>query len=66
MEGFLTRGWEVILPWFGGTAALDREATLTARWLHEPRAISHRPVGLGCAHPLGRYRPGGSAFLSPR
>ena len=36
MEGFLTRGWELILPGCGGTAALVRGATLAARWFHEP------------------------------
>ena len=31
MEGFLSRGWELILPGCGGTSALARGATLTAR-----------------------------------
>ena len=65
MEGFLTRGWEIILPGCGGTSALARGATLAARWLHEPQAISNHPVGLGFPHPSGRYRPGGSACTSP-
>ena len=30
MEGFLTRGWELILSGCGGTSALSRGATLAA------------------------------------
>ena len=65
MGGFLTQGWELILPGCGGTSALAREATLAARWLHEPQPISNQPVGLGFPHHAGRYRHGGSAFSSP-
>ena len=65
MEGFLTRGWELILPGCGGTSAFTRGATLAARWLHEPQPISDHPVGLGFPHPAGRYRTEGSAFTSP-
>ena len=65
MDGFLIRGWELILPGCGGTSALARGATLAARWLHEPQPISNLPMGLGFPHPAGRYRPGESAFLSP-
>ena len=64
MEGFLTRGWEIILPGCGGTSALARGPTLAARWLHEPQLINDRPVGLGFPHPAGRYRPGGSVYSS--
>ena len=38
MEGFLIRGWELILPGCGGTSALARGATLAERWLHEPQS----------------------------
>ena len=55
MEGFLIRGWELILPGCGLTSALAREATLAARSLHEPQPISNHPVGLGFPHPAGRY-----------
>ena len=65
MEGFLTRGWELILPGCGGTSALARGATLAARRLRKPQPISDHPVGLGFPHPAGRYRPGRSAFSSP-
>ena len=65
MEGFLTRGWEIILPGCGGTLALARGAYLAARWLHEPQPISNRSVGLGFPHPAGWYRPEGSALSSP-
>ena len=34
MEGFLIRGLELIRPECGGTSALARGATITARWLH--------------------------------
>ena len=62
MEGFLIRGWEIILPGCGGTSALARGATLAARWLHEPQPISNQPVGLVFPQTAGRYRPGGSLF----
>ena len=64
MEGFLIRGWELILPGCGGTAALAG-ATLAALWLHEPKAISIHPAGYKFPLSAGRYRPGGSAFSSP-
>ena len=63
MEGFLTRGWELILPGCGGTSALARGASLVARWLHEPRPICNHPMGLGFPYPAGRYRPGDLRFL---
>ena len=65
MEGFLNRGWEVILPGCGGTSALARGAPRAARWLHEPQPISNHPVGMGFPHPAGRYPPWGSAVSSP-
>ena len=65
MERFLTRGQNLILPGCGGTSTLARDATLAARWLHEPRPISNQPVVLGFPHPAGRYRLRGSPFSSP-
>ena len=65
MEGFLNRGWELILPGCGGTAALAREATLAARRLRKPQAIRNHPVGLRVPRPAGRYRPGVSALSTP-
>ena len=41
---------------------LGKGATLGARWLHEPQPITNHPVGFGCPHPAGRYRPGGIHF----
>ena len=44
MEGFLIRGWKLILPGCGGTSALARGATLAARWLStipSQSAITH-------------------------
>ena len=68
MEGFLTRGWELILPGCGGTSALTRGAILVACWFHEPQPISNHPAitqwGWGF-HSAGRYQPGGSAFTFP-
>ena len=61
IDGFLTRGWKLVLPRCGGTSALAPGAPLAARWLHEPQPISSQPVGLGFPHPAGRYRPRGSA-----
>ena len=65
MKGFLIWGWELILSGCGLTSALARGATLAARWLHEPHPTSNHLVGLGFPNPAGRYRPGGSAFMSP-
>ena len=65
MEGFLNRGWELILPGCGGTSALARGATLAALWLREPQAIRNHPVELRVPRPAGRYRPGVSAFSTP-
>ena len=65
MEGFLIRGWELILPGCGGTSALARGTTLAARCLHEPQPISNQPVGFEFPYRAGRYRPGGSPFSSP-
>ena len=56
MEGFLIRGWKIVLPGCGGASALARGATLAARRLHGPQPISNHPVGLGFPHPVGRYR----------
>ena len=52
VEGFLTRGWELILP--GVRCSM-----------YDPPPISDRPVGLGFPHRAGRFRPGGSPFSSP-
>ena len=65
MEGFMTRGRELILPGYGRTAALSGGATLAAYWLHAPQPISNQPVWLGFPHFAGRHRPGGSVFSSP-
>ena len=65
IERYLTRGWQFIPPGCGRTTALARGGTFAARLLHAPQPIGNHPVGLGCAHPAGRYRPGRSAFLSP-
>ena len=65
MEGFLIRGWELIVPGCGRTSALARGATLAARWLREPQPISNQAVELEFPHRAGWYRPGGSLFSSP-
>ena len=65
MEGFLTRGWEIILPRSGRTSTLAKGERLAARWLHEPQPISNQPVGFEFPHRAGRYRPGGSPFSFP-
>ena len=51
MEGFLSRGWKIILP--------------GVRWLCDPQPISDRPVRLGFPHRAGRFGPGGSPLSSP-
>ena len=53
MERFLTGGWELIRPRWGGTAALARGATLTTRSLQKPQHISIRLVGLKVLTPCG-------------
>ena len=65
MEGFIIWGQNLILPGCGGTFTLAREATLSARWPHEPQLISNQPIGLGFPHPAGRCRSRGSPFSSP-
>lgn len=47
MEGFLNRGWGIILPGCGGTSTFFREATRAARKaaLHWPRAGGGRELG---------------------
>ena len=65
MEGFLTPRWKLILSGCSRTSALARRATLAARWLHGPQSVSIQSVRLGFPHPVGRYRPGGSAVSSP-
>ena len=37
MEGFLTQGWDLLVPWCAGTSMLSRGETLPARWLYEPQ-----------------------------
>ena len=46
MEGFMTRGWDLIHPVCRGTSTLPRGATLAARWLHEPEPTSDQPMGV--------------------
>ena len=62
MEGFLIRGWDLNLPVSGATSALAGEATLNARWLHDPQSISNQPVWLGFPHRAEQYRPGDPRF----
>ena len=40
-QGFLIRGWEIILLGCGRTSTLARGETLAARWLHESQPISN-------------------------
>ena len=51
MEGLLIPGWDRILPGW--------------RRPHEPQPISYQLVRFGFPHRAERYRPEGSAFLSP-
>ena len=62
MEGFLIRGWELILPGCGGTSALARGATLAARWLHEPQPISNQLIGWVFNTARGGIEPGDLRF----
>ena len=56
------RGWELILPWFGGTSALARGETLAARWLHEPQPIRNQLVAWGFYTARGGIDPGSLCF----
>ena len=56
------RGWELILPWFGGTSALARGETLAARWLHEPQPIRNQLVAWGFYTARGGIDPGDRRF----
>ena len=51
VEGFLIRGWDLIL--------------LGWRCFHEYQPVSDQPVRLGFSHRSGWYRPGGSLFSCP-
>ena len=51
MEGFLTRGWDSILP--------------GRHWLHESQLLIDQPMGSGFPHCMGWYRRGEPLFLSP-
>ena len=62
MEGFLIRGWEIILPGYGWTSALAGGATLAALWHHEPQPISDHPVGWGFHNARGGICPGDLCF----
>ena len=62
MEGFLIRGWELILPGCVRTSTLSREASLAARWLHEPQPISNQPISLGFHALQGGIDPGDLRF----
>ena len=49
VDGFLSRGRDLILPGFGGTSTLARAATLALRWLYELQPIRNpwmAPVGV--------------------
>ena len=60
MEGFLIRRWNLVVPspGYGGTSMLSH-------WANLPQPTKTQPVGLGFLYRVGRYRPGGSLFLSP-
>ena len=62
MDGFLIRGWEMVLPGCGGTSILSREATIGARWLHEPQPISNQSVRWGLYAARGGIDPGDLRF----
>ena len=64
MEGFLTQGWELILPGCGGTSALARGATLAARWLHEPSQSAITQWGWGFHTLRGGIDLGNLRFVS--
>ena len=44
-EGFLVRGWEIIITGCDGTSTLPRGATLTTRRLHEVQPVSFQRRG---------------------
>ena len=65
-EGFLIRGWELIVR-VRRNLHTARGATLLARLPHEPQPVSNRPMGgVGFPHRVERYRPWGSLFFVPR
>ena len=59
MEGFLMRGWELVLPGCGRTSTLARGTTLEARWLHVAQPFSNHPQWDWDFHtPRGGFDPG--------
>ena len=57
VEGFLVRGWDLILLGCSAPSTLARRATLAARRFHEPQPVSNQPVRFGFPHRGGRNRP---------
>ena len=47
MEVPLTRGWDLIFPWCGGTPPLAPWENLATLWLHELQPISNHPMRWG-------------------
>ena len=62
MEGFLIRGWELVLPGCGETSTLARGAALAARWLHEPRQSAITQWDWGFRTARGGMDPGDLCF----
>lgn len=49
----MIRGWDLIVPGFGGISTLLPKASLAARRLYEPQPISHQQMGVGVPHRAG-------------
>ena len=61
-EQRLIRGWEVILPGYGGTSALARGASRAAPWVHGPSQSSITHWGWGFHTLLGSIDAGDLRF----
>ena len=66
MEGFLIRGWDLVLPVCGATWTLARGATLATRWLYEPQPNQQPASGIGVSTSCGAVSIQGDLRLRPR
>ena len=62
MEGFLIRGWELILPGCGETSALAQGATFAARRVYSPSQSAITQWGWGFHTVRGGIDPGDLRF----
>ena len=63
IEGFLTWGWDTILPRCGGTSTMALGSTLAVRWLYQSCQSAISGCGWGFHTVFGGTDPGGHFFV---